>query len=150
MEPLSESERQEWLRTIYQVRAERFLADNKTIWTTGGIMVPVALAAFVVPIYANVTSVPILLVLAVASLALTFMWIWIAENHRAFQNASMDAMDAIEQDVVGYRAGRKRSDLPRALRWLGGEQAGRWALWVLLALQTLGWIVMIIAIRCGA
>ena len=56
---LAENEsREDWKQSLYQNYTNRFLSDNNRIWVTGGIFIPVALAAFVVPV--RVPCAPVL------------------------------------------------------------------------------------------
>jgi len=91
----------ETLRFLYENYHKRFLQDNKQIWDNGKIMVPFSLSAF--GLYANLSSPSygVTLILAFASIALSFVWLINAENHRAFQNKSFVWMRAIERILVG-------------------------------------------------
>lgn len=91
----------EMLRFLYENYHNRFLQDNKQIWDNGKIMVPFSLSAF--GVYANLSSPScgVTLILAIASFALSLIWLINAENHRAFQNKSFVWMRAIERIFVG-------------------------------------------------
>lgn len=143
------SEQGEWMRLLYEQRSGRFSADNQTIWQTGGIMVPVALAAFAVPAQAEITSGWVLVILAAASIALMLLWAWVSETHRAFQNKSMAVMIAIEQEIAHYfdPIGYKIIDLPRNLRFIVGPKSGQAAIWLFTVLVFIGWISVIIVLR---
>lgn len=137
------SERGAWLRTIYEGRSQRFLQDNQTVWRTGAIMVPVSFGALIVPFEHPIISSVEFFALAVASILVLFFWIWIVENHRAFQDKSMATMIAIERAILKYRdpEGPKVNSLPRRLRWMVGRQAGVGSYWILFSALSLLWLV---------
>lgn len=141
--------RDEWLRTIYNGRVNRFVLDNGTIWRTGAIMVPISLAAFAVPVQKDVSSGWALLVLALASIFILLTWIWVSENHRAFQNKSIAIMTAIEREIVGFKdpwRSPKVNDLPRFLRIFTAKRTGQVSHWVLFAFLIVGWVLMFLAL----
>jgi hypothetical protein len=133
----------EWLRFLYDNYHKRFLSDNERIWDNGKLMIPFSLAAF--GIYANIVypSWIQLIVLGVASSALSIIWLINAENHRAFQNKSIAWVMAIER-LIGLDKIRvvKISDdelnkklsgqavVRRSIRWLS---FGVPLVWMLLA-----------------
>src|SRR3989344_4582485 len=73
-----------WLQTLYQNYANRFLSDNGRIWSTGSILIPLSLAGFAAVVGLDAPRWPHVVVLMFASIALMFIWLVIAENHRAF------------------------------------------------------------------
>ena len=133
-----------WLRTLYEHYTQTFLSDNARIWGTGSIMIPLALAPFVVlPTIASPTVFH-LLVLAFASSSLMISWLVIAENHRAFQEKSRAWLVAIER-IIGLRDTGplkiRQRGLNSILTSTGAIQVVRWG----LALPTvLAWILIVV------
>ena len=135
------SDKEEWLRSFYQLYTQRFLSDNNHIWTTGAIMIPASLAGFAVVAGANNITIGPIVVLGIASTLLMFSWVVIGENHRAFQNKSLAWIKAIEK-VVGIND----TFCPKILDEgsvgfvvkSGMVQEMRWGL---LLLVFLGWVV---------
>lgn len=84
-----------WLHIVYQHYAERFQKDNEKIWTIGAIFIPLSLAGLTV---LKDVSFAQTVLLAVGSTMLMQFWVWIAENHRGFQNKSQAIVQAIEQN----------------------------------------------------
>ena len=87
----------DWLKTLYEKRTDRFISDNDKIWTTGQILIPIAIGAF--GIYATLTKPDIyqVLILALLSVGLLVIWELIAVVHRRFQDIHECWLDAIEQ-----------------------------------------------------
>lgn len=97
---------QEWLQKLFESYTKRFTEDNSRIWTTGSILVPISLAGFAA--YAQIDRpLPIhIWTLASASSAIMIAWLFIAENHRAFQQKSLAWITAIQkylgiEDTIG-------------------------------------------------
>lgn len=88
-----------WLQILYQSYASRFLSDNERIWNTGAIVIPLSLAGFVAVISLNKPQWPQVIVLMTGSIVLMFIWLMIAENHRAFQQKSQAWLVAIERTL---------------------------------------------------
>ena len=91
-----------WLETLYNHYSERFNEDNNKIWTTASIFIPTSLAGFVAYTTIENPSILQIFVLMTGSLALLTIWLFIAENHRAFQDKSLAWIVAIER-VIGVR-----------------------------------------------
>ena len=131
-----------WLRTLYTNYTQRFLADNENITRTAAIMIPASLAAFAILPY--VRDVPELLTLAFASSALIVLWLFIAENHRAFQNKAYAWIIAI-QEILGL-AGIPDAKLAdnRLTRLLTRKRGVQYAWWTVTVAVILGWVAMVI------
>lgn len=91
---------EKWLETLYNHYSERFNEDNNKIWTTASIFIPTSLAGFIA--FATIENPSFLQIvgLMAGSLALLTIWLFIAENHRAFQDKSLAWIIAIEK-VIG-------------------------------------------------
>jgi hypothetical protein len=144
--PEEKADRNEWLRTLYEVNSAKFISNNGTIWSTGALMIPVSFAAFALPIQAKITSGWAMMLLAFASTWILLTWIVIAENYRAFQNKSVAIMTAIEAHVGLDFGSPKLNDL-KHLRWVAGRGAIRKMRWILLFLLILGWLVEFITLQ---
>lgn len=94
--PTAQSERIAVLTTLYQEYNKRFLADNNRIWTTGATLVPLSLGAFGVLASINRPNLSQVIGFAVIGWLLMTIWLFIAENHRHFQNRSQEWLDEIE------------------------------------------------------
>lgn len=133
-------QREEWLRTIYQMYHQRFLSDNNRIWTVGAILLPVSLSAFAIPVRVTDLSWIPLCVLALASTFLIWSWIIIADNHRAFQQKSLAWVVAIQEllnvkDPHGFKLDESwlaRNVPVHRMRWMLG-----WAV-------PLGWVLVVL------
>jgi hypothetical protein len=84
------------LKMLYEGRLQQFIADNNRIWTTGALLVPLALAAFFALASIDHPQLEHFIVLGAASSLLGFFWLSIAEGHRGFQDLSHAWMTAIE------------------------------------------------------
>ena len=91
----------ELLKFLYDNYHKRFLQDNKQIWDNGKLMIPFSLSAFGFYATLKCPNLESVIVLALASIALAFVWLSNAENHRAFQNKSFVWMRAIEIILLG-------------------------------------------------
>jgi hypothetical protein len=102
---------EKWLQLLYSSYLNRFLSDNGRIWTTGQLMVPLSLAPIaVVPTLKEALTVFNLFVLAVPSISLIWLWLVIAENHRAFQNKSEQWLSEIEKVMKVNKPGGPKGD----------------------------------------
>lgn len=140
-----------WLLRLHEHFTERLLSDNSRIWQTGAIFVPIALAAFgaLTTVKAPVAWWQVL-VLGIPSTSLTWLWLVIAENHRAFQQKSQAWLFAIEEargffarpapDKYPSKGHDRRLSFPRGIQkarwWLAIGVGTSWAL--LLALSIAG------------
>lgn len=130
--------RQEWheaptaekatmLSSLYEGYSSRFLSDNTRIWTTAATMIPLSLGAFVVLASIDRPSRSQIVLLPLAGWLLMSIWLVIAENHRAFQEASHQWMRAVER-IWGFDEA-----LPeKRLSWMTGRRRVRqmrFALW---------------------
>jgi hypothetical protein len=143
----SPDEFNEWLLRLHEHFAKRWVSDNARIWQTGAIFIPVALAAFV-PLTA--LKGPVLwwhiVVLGLPSTGLLWLWLLVAENHRAFQQKSEAWLFAIEEARGFYSrhapnkfpsAGQHPYVFPRAVQkaiWVLPFAVG--TMWVLLFVFT--------------
>ena len=95
------SEGDKWLQLLYTSYLQRFLSDNSRIWTTGQWMISLSLAPLVAIPSLPKQNLPFnILFLAIPSVSLIWIWLIIAENHRAFQDKSLEWLSAIEK-VLG-------------------------------------------------
>lgn len=83
--------------------------------------------------------------------SITLMWCWlvIAENHRAFQQASESWLVAIEQYLGLGPSKTVKVKGNRLNRWLtrpGAIQSMRW--WLCLLLSA-AWIIVLLGVSCG-
>lgn len=134
----------EWLRTLYSSYTKMFINDNSRIWTTGSIMIPLSLAGFAaLPGFRSSRLIHIL-TLAVASSVVMVTWLFIAENHRAFQQKSMAWIVAIEHTIGLTKTGGPKirgNFLNRLLTFPAAVQIMRW---VLTCAVVVAWIVVVI------
>jgi hypothetical protein len=133
-------ERAAMLSTLYQGYSSRFLSDNARIWTTAATMIPLSLGSFVVLASIERPSRFQVVLLPLTGWLLMSIWLVIAENHRAFQEASEKWLIALEQ-VWGFdkeeRPKKRSSWLTRSQR----VKQMRFALWWLV---TVGAAVIIL------
>jgi len=121
LQPLTTDERGSgWLKTLYEKRTDRFSSDNDKIWTTGQILIPIAIGAF--GVYAALKDPDLyqVLILAFLSVGLLVIWELIALVHRRFQGIHECWLDAIEQhlSVKPTAIPRRRMQLKVARRLL--------------------------------
>ena len=119
---LEPSERNRWLQSLHHDYTQRFTADNSRIFGSGAIMIPVSLAAFVVPVLAEDAGLLPLVVLGVGAIALMALWNLIADRYWAFQNAQRAWIVAVER-TIGVTERPRPKVFPvhtarRALTWL--------------------------------
>lgn len=134
----------EWLRALYSAYGDRMRADNHNIWMTGSILLPLAISAF--GLYASTDNMDLgrIIVLAIGSSVLIVAWLFIAENHRAFQQKSEAWMNAIQRvidinDNTPNKAEGNRLD--RLLTFQHAIQRMRWGIAVLVVMV---WVVLIV------
>ena len=96
---IPEDQRHEWLRILHTNYTQRFTTDNERIWSTGAIMVPLSLSGFAIFTSIDRASLAHSIVIGLASILLMLAWIFIAENHRAFQDKSLAWICAIEKEA---------------------------------------------------
>jgi hypothetical protein len=137
----SKADGDDWLRALYAAYLQQFLSDNNRIWTTGQLMVPLALSplALLVSIPDSLCSGIKIVVLAMPSIALIWFWLVIAENHRALQEKSRHWLDAIERllDVQIPGGPKARGALVQA----GRIRQVRW--WLASAI-TIAWLALFV------
>lgn len=78
----------DWLKTLYKSFSDRMLSDNERIWRTGAILLPLSLSTFAAVVSIKDLHTWHIVVLGFTSSALIWSWLFIAENHRAFQQKS--------------------------------------------------------------
>ena len=129
-----------WIKALHETYTQRFLSDNNRIWMTGGIMIPVSLAGFAIPVQSGSLSLLPLAVLGFASVGIMLSWLIIAENHRAFQNKSLAWVVAIEESLgLTDPFGAKIID-DSLFSGFVGNGAVRLMRWFLLIGVILGWL----------
>lgn len=145
---LEPAEKQAWLRRLHESAQQQFTLDNGRIWHTGNIMIPVSLAAFGALGSIPHPTWPHVLMLALPSTGLMFVWVIIAENHRAFQQASAKSLSVIEKCAhVTIVRGKLPGNEPMAKLLTGGATVRNMRYGLLLG-TGLAWIgVLILAVR---
>lgn len=138
----------EWLRTLYVVYAERMRADNERIWGTGSIFIPLAVAGFAAFVGIAKPQLWHVGVLGFASTALAVSWLFIAENHRAFQQNSEAWLVAIHE-LLGIPYGGPKAVGNRLNRILTRRHAIQGMRWVLVCAIALGWIFLFVMFARG-
>lgn len=133
-------ESDEWLRTLYNNYTERFLSDNERIWTTASIMIPLAFAVFVVlPQIQKPTNWQIL-ILAIASISIITSWLFIAENHRAFQEKNRAWIVAIEETIGITNTGPTKIPVNLFSRLVTFRGAIHLMRWGIVAIIIISWV----------
>jgi hypothetical protein len=89
---------------MYETYGNRFISDNTRIWTTAASMIPLSFGAFVVLASIDQPSRLQVVLFPLAGWLLMSVWLVIAENHRAFQDPSLQCIRAIER-VWGFEQG---------------------------------------------
>lgn len=118
----------DWIGDIYEMRTNRFVAENEKIWITGRIFVPAAFLSVGVLKIGRETDLSQLLIVTVLSIALVVYWHLIAVAHRRFQIFHLVWLEEIELIRGTY------VDMPKA-RW-SLEEARKCFLWLFVG----GWI----------
>ncbi len=139
----------EWLRALYTAYAERMRSDNERIWSTGAIFVPLALSAFAALLAVETPALWKTTVLAGGSCALLVLWLFIAEDHRSFQQQSEAWMVAILEVAGLEKVGGEKlkgNALNRALTCKGAIQKTRW---FLVGAVLVAWIVVFVLQAVG-
>lgn len=148
---LSDVEFNEWMLRLHEHFTDRMLADNSRIWQIGAIFVPVSLAAFA-PLVAIKGAVQWwhVLVLGLPSTGLLWLWLVIAENHRAFQQKSESWLFAIEEcrGFISRHSPNKypRRGYERLVTFKRAVQLSRW--WLVIG-GTLLWLVLLVLAVAG-
>jgi hypothetical protein len=133
-----------WLQVLYQNYANRFLSDNGRIWSTGSILIPLSLAGFAAVIGLDDPHWSHVVVLMFASIALMFIWLVIAENHRAFQQKSKAWLTAIERTIKIEGVGDLKVKGNFWNQLLTGKCAVQNMRWYLFLAVVIGWIGVLI------
>jgi len=132
----------EWLRTLYTAYAGRMLSDNQRIWGTGSIFLPLSITGFAAFIAIDRPQLRHTVVLGLASSSLAWCWLFIAENHRSFQQKSEAWLVAIQETVGIQGVGGPKvrgNPLNRALTFRAAIQ---WMRWILVIMVTGSWFVL--------
>ena len=136
----SAEERGKILVTLYQEYSKRFLLDGTRIWTIAATLVPLSLGSFALLASIDKPTIGQIILLSLAGWLLMSLWLVIAENHRAFQNASVEWLRAIEKrwgfdDVPDRKPGRGFLVRPGMVRRI------RFVLWWIVTLGTVAAIL---------
>jgi hypothetical protein len=134
-----------WLQTLYQNYSTRLLSDNSRIWSTGSILIPISLAGFAAVVGLDNPQWTHVAILMFASITIMFIWLVIAENHRAFQQKSEAWIVAIERTIKLEGVGGpkvKGNFLNRLLTGKGVIQNMRWYLFFAVVLGWIGILVL--------
>lgn len=137
---LPEADQLEVLKEVYGSYTSRFISDNSRIWTTAASMIPLSLGSFVVLASIAKPTLAQIVLLSAASWILMTVWLVIAENHRAFQNASMQRLSQIEKiwGVEGVGSPKVASGkLAAFLTRPGRVRQMRFGLWLTVSLGSL-------------
>ncbi len=89
----------EWLRALYDRYTQQFLSNANVVWTTGGIMIPVAFACFAAFFSTSQPTLVHLSVFGITSSLLMVVWNLVAERHRMFREECELWLKAIESVV---------------------------------------------------
>ncbi len=134
----------DWLKAFYSSYSQRFLSDNNRIWSTAQIMIPLSLAGFAALTALKEPQFVHLLTLALVSSAIMIIWLVIAENHRAFQDKSLEWLLEIEKLVViTDPLPEKRPDRNFLVRLLTGKGAVRKMRFLLTFIVLVMWAVVL-------
>jgi hypothetical protein len=151
---LTPAEQSQSLIVLYERYTDRFLADNARIWSTAASMIPLSLGGFVV--LASITRPQLFQVVLfpVASWILMSVWLVIAENHRAFQQASHQKLNDIERiwdfpsrpakDVRGTESRRFDRLINRIASWLVSKNRVQRMRFMLWGVVTVGAVAVIL------
>ena len=147
LQGLSSSLKVEDLLSLHATYAQRSTADNGLIWTTGSIMIPVALGLFGV---VSVTQVWWqLLAAAVSSVVLLGVWNLIAENHRVARLEWEARFAAIELAIKLGSSGCR--DLKEDwLARLSMRLSVRWIRWILFVVVSFAWAILLCMLHPAA
>jgi hypothetical protein len=148
---LSDAEFNGWLLRLHEHYTDRMLADNSRIWQISAVFVPVALAAFA-PLVAikGLVHWSHVLVLGMPSTALLWLWLVIAENHRAFQQKSESWLFAIEE-ARGFFSRHAPNKYPKRPyeKLVTFPRAVQKARWLLVIGVTLFWLALWVFAAAG-
>ena len=123
----------EWLRTLHRDYSNRFLSDNDRIWTVGSILIPVSVAGYAALVTIENPRLWHVLILALGSISLLFIWEKIADRHREFQRKWNTWLRAIEC-TIGLSAPINGGETVPLRKW-------RWGLFYVVLF---GWVVILI------
>ena len=138
-----------WLSTLYTSYLTRMLSDNGRIWSIGAIFIPLSLSAFAAYPAISAPTPFKLWVLASASSALIWCWLFIAENHRAFQEKSRAWLVAIQRHLKVDVGGVKVVE-PGLNQMLTGSGIIQQMRWWLAYLVTGGWAIVLVEFSARA
>jgi hypothetical protein len=134
------------LERAHEKYTQLYLSDNNRIWSTAAIMVPLSLGAFVVLASMDKPTIVQVIVLALASWLLMAVWFIIADNHRAFQEVSLERTRQIEE-LWGMRRQPRNKEKGRGLFGFiglvgpgGVRRMRKWLLW----LVAIGWLAVLL------
>ncbi len=121
------------LATLYTAHSERFVSDNNRIWSTASTMIPLSLGAFVVLANIKEPTFAQVMTCSLSGWLLITFWLVTAENHRAFQEASLKWLDAIESawGLTEQSPGKvpKNRGVTSRLTGEGMTRRARWGIW---------------------
>ena len=139
----------EWLRSLYSSYSSRMRSDNQRIWSTGAILIPLSVAGFAAFVALDSPQVWQAIVLGSASSALAWCWLFIAENHRAFQQCSEAWLVAIETTIGinGLSSPKVKDNWANRLLTFGA--AIQWMRWMLVLGVTFGWLAIVLLLNAG-
>jgi hypothetical protein len=146
----SHADRTLWMSTLLTYYAEKMLSDNERIWRIGGIFIPVSFASFGALTTIKELHAWHIIALGILSTLLMFVWIVIAENHRAFQTNS-DAWLIAIQRVMHLDAPLKSKSYPksRVMKFITQKGAVKNMRWALLYFVMIGWVAIFLSFRFG-
>ena len=136
---LDDSQKSKWLELLYEENSKMMISDNRNIWTTASIMIPLSFAPLIALSSIQHPNDFQINILALASIIIISTWLVIAENHRAFQEKSRAWMIAIEETIGLQNIGINKifvNIFNRVLTFRGAVQIMRWGLVILMII---GW-----------
>jgi hypothetical protein len=131
-----------WLLALHEHYSEQMRADNERIWTTGSILLPLSISAFAALVSIDELTRWKAFVLACGSIALIWVWLFIAENHRAFQQKSDAWLVAIKHHIGIKDTSPIKTYgnwMNNALTFRGAIQKMRWGIAFAI---TLAWLIV--------
>lgn len=140
---------QDWMKVFFNYYADRFEMDNERIWKIGAIFIPLALSPLALLTKIESLRGWDLYILAFISIILIWVWLFIAENQRAFWQKSEAWIVAIKE-MVGIEniESRKlqRGSLNKKFTFRGAIQ--RMRLFITLSITGI-WIILICLYHMG-
>lgn len=138
----------ETLWRLHSSYVQRYLADNERIWSTASLLVPLALAAFPLLVTLDEPSWRQSVVFGAASISVMYLWLAIANAHKAYQNRSYHVIRAIESLLIG---GAKETTIRTALNIASPDPivTASGARWGLMIGTVGGWAVLTILLYRG-